>query len=39
MGPEVTEPKDGYTVGNLDKAHLTEGELRILLFSVWLFMS
>lgn len=34
MGPEVTEPKDGRAVGNLDKTHLTEDEQKILLFSV-----
>lgn len=28
MGPEVTEPKDGHTVGNLDRAHLTEDEQK-----------
>lgn len=39
MGPGVSEPKDGHAVGNLDRAHLTEDELKILLFSVWLFMS
>lgn len=39
MGPEVTEPKDGHAVGNLDRAHLTEDELKIALFSVCLFMS
>lgn len=38
MGPGVSEPKDGHAVGNLDRAHLMEDELKIL-FSVWLFMS
>lgn len=28
MGPEVTEPKDGHTVGNLDRTHLTEDEQK-----------
>lgn len=34
MGPEVTEPEDGHAVGNLDRAHLTEDELKIPLSSV-----
>ena len=34
MGPEVSEPKDGHAVGNLARAHLTEDELKFLLFSV-----
>lgn len=28
MGLEVSEPKDGHAVGNLDRAHLTEEELK-----------
>lgn len=35
MGPEVTEPKDGHAVGNLDRAHLTEDELKIALFFMY----
>ena len=28
MGPEVTEPKVGHAVGNLDRAHLTEDKQK-----------